>query len=358
MLPLMWSQPQRREPPAPGHAALLGTPLDGGAGVVRCDLCEHRCVLRPGQRGICGVRLNHDGALRTLAYGRAAVVRVEAIEKKPLFHFHPGSRTLALATAGCNLRCAHCQNWELSQAPVLQPESALPGEPLAPAEAAARAVAAGCTSVCFSFTEPTIFAEYVVDVARAARARDLRTVLVTNGYLTPEALALLGPWVDAANVDLKGLRDEVLRREVGGVHAPSLRAVAALRARGVWVEVTTVVVPGTNDGADELAQMARRLAAIDRDVPWHVARFHPDWLMRDRPPTPLATLRAGVAAGRAAGLRHVYVGNVWGDRDESTWCAGCGALLILRRGYAVERHGLAASGACRACGTTLAGRGL
>jgi len=221
----------------------------------------------------------------------------------------------------------------------------------------ARARAEGCESVCFSFTEPTVFAEYVLEIARAARAGGLRTVFVTNGFLTEEALALLGPWIDAANVDLKGLRDDVLRREVGGGHAPSLRAIAALRARGAWVEVTTVVIPGTNDGDDELGEMAARLARIDRDVPWHVARFHPDYRMRDRPPTPLATLRRGVALGRAAGLRHVYVGNVWGDRDESTWCAACGALAIERRGYTVAPVGLR-GGSCATCGVALQGVGL
>lgn len=324
------------------------------AGRVRCHLCAHRCRLRDGQLGVCGVRLSRGGTLHTLVYGRAIAVHLDPIEKKPLFHFQPGSRTFSIATVGCNFRCRHCQNWEISQYGHLHRGEALPGDDLPPAAVVARARASGARSISYTYTEPTVFMEYALDTATLAHGEGLRNVFVTNGYLTPEAVDLVAPVLDAANVDVKGLDDEVMKRELKAHPAPVLDCVRRLKERGVWVEATTLLVPGSNDSDDEVRGIAELLASVDRDLPWHLSAFHPDYQALDRPRTPRRTLDRAMEIGRRAGLRFVYAGNVWDRNGESTACPGCGGVVIERSGFALGRVSLAA-GRCASCGAAIAG---
>jgi pyruvate formate lyase activating enzyme len=334
------------------HEAVLYDKLP--ANRVRCRLCARLCEIRDGQRGVCGVRENRGGTLLTLVYGRAVAVHVDPVEKKPLFHFQPGSRTFSLATVGCNFRCQHCQNWEISQFGHLHRGAPIPGQPLAPAAIVEAALESGCTSVSYTYTEPTIFMEYAADTAHVARRRGLKNVFVTNGYLTPAAVDLIAPVLDAANVDVKGLREEVMKREIKARPGPVLDCLRRLKERGVWVEATTLVIPGVNDSDDELGGIARFLAELDRDLPWHVSAFHPDYRLRDHPRTPHSTIDRAVAIGERAGLRYVYSGNVWDSDGESTRCAECHALCLERHGFTVGRIGMA-GGKCRRCGAPIAG---
>jgi pyruvate formate lyase activating enzyme len=295
--------------------------------------------------------------LYSLSADRVISLALDPIEKKPLFHFLPGSSTLSLATVGCNFRCAFCQNWSISQWPAEHPGEPLPGDATSPEAIADAAVARGAASISFTYTEPTVFWELVRDVAVAAWDRGLRIVLVTNGYMTDEALAYLGRKVDAANIDLKAARPEPHLAMTGARPEPVRKNIERLWRAGTWVEVTTLVVPGWNDSDEDLRSIAELLASVDPDLPWHVSRFHPDYQELDRPATPAATLGRAYDLGRAAGLRHVYPGNLPGDDRESTRCPGCGATVIERHGFRVGRMRLA-DGACLACGRKLAGVGL
>ena len=337
----------------PGRPAMLAVAEAHGA--VRCVACAHRCLLRPGRIGICGVRQNRSGTLETLVYGRAAAANVDPIEKKPLFHVYPGSLAYSIATAGCNFHCLHCQNWEISQGP--HEGFSIPATELAPERAIAQARASGSRSIAYTYTEPTVFIEYVHDTARLAAGAGLANVLVTNGYQTPEALDLLGPLVTAANVDLKSFDDRFYRRVCGARLAPILDAVVGMRSRGIWVELTTLVIPGLNDDPVMLGELARWIVAdVGPETPWHVSRFFPAYKLGDHVSTPPSTVERTVEIGRAAGLLHVYSGNM-SDDDQDTRCAGCGATLIRRRGFHSIRAGLA-DGKCTACGRALAGVGI
>ncbi|HEY3358268.1 MAG TPA: AmmeMemoRadiSam system radical SAM enzyme [Polyangia bacterium] len=337
------------------HEAVLYEKLAGNR--VRCRLCAQLCEVRSGQRGVCGVRENRGGTLVSLVYGRAVAVHVDPVEKKPLFHFHPGSRTFSIATVGCNFRCQHCQNWEISQYGHLHRDGDVPGELLPPAAVVAAAQGAGCGSISYTYTEPTVFMEYAADTAREARRRGLANVFVTNGYMTAEAVDLIAPLLDAANVDVKGLRDDVMRREIKARSGPVLDCLRRLHARGVWVEATTLVIPGINDSDAELGGIARFLAELDRNLPWHVSAFHPDYQLLDRPPTSRATLDRATAIGERAGLRYVYAGNVWDAAGESTRCPECRAVCLERHGFSLGRVDMA-GGACGACGAVIAGVGM
>jgi len=330
--------------------------LPESADEVRCVACAHRCLVRPGRLGICRVRQNRDGRLVSLVYGEVVAAVAEPIEKKPLFHAWPGTLAFSIATRGCNFHCSFCQNWEIAQADRegLHPASA----PLPPRSVVARALAAKARSVAYTYVEPTVFIEYIVDTARLAHEAGLANVMVTNGYQTPEALDLLGPLIDAANVDLKGFSDRFYRTVCGARLAPVLDALVGMRERGIWVEVTTLLIPGANDAPEELAALARWITAeLGPETPWHVSRFFPAYRMADARHTPLETVRRAVETGRAAGLRHVYAGNVDGLADDDTRCAGCGRLLLHRRGFGIAASDLV-RGACPDCGRHLAGIGL
>ena len=304
--------------------ALLFESLDGGR--VRCHLCAHRCSIAPGKRGICLVRENRGGALYSLVYGMPLSQAVDPVEKKPLFHFHPGSTAFSIATAGCNFRCAFCQNWDISQMP--RDRGEIRGRSVPPEQVVEAAGRLGCRSIAYTYTEPTIFFEYSYDIARLARAAGIASVYVTNGYMTRDMLELFQgsagrhePWLDAANVDLKAFRDETYRSACGARLQPVLDSLKSMKELGVWVEVTTLVVPALNDSEAELRDVAQFLAHdLGAETPWHVSRFHPDYEMQDRGPTPEKTLRRAYELGREAGLRYVYVGNLPGARLEDTLC--------------------------------------
>jgi pyruvate formate lyase activating enzyme len=330
--------------------AMLWAPLKGGK--VACALCSHRCVIAPSKSGICAVRENHGGKLVTLVYGEVIAVHVDPIEKKPLYHFYPGSKALSIAAAGCNFRCSFCQNWEISQAPRRE-GGALRGQKLSPEEIVREAGEQDCRSISYTYTEPTIFFEYAYDTARLAREAGLANNFVTNGYMTEEALAAIRPYLDAANVDLKAFKDETYRKVCGARLEPVLETIRRMKALGIWVEVTTMVVPGMNDGEEELTGIARFIAGVDPDIPWHISRFHPDFEYTDAPPTPVETLRAAYEIGRTAGLRYLYVGNFQGE-SEDTHCPTCGRVLVRRRGFFVAENKLAGN-VCPFCAGPIAG---
>ncbi len=333
---------------------ILATALPDGS--VRCGVCAHRCLVRPGRRGICGVRENRDGELVSLAYGAVVAIGLDPIEKKPLFHVAPGSTAYSIATAGCPFHCTFCQNWEIAQGPRLGID--IPTRPLSPDGVVAQALAHGAGSVAYTYVEPTIFLEYALDTARLARAAGLRNLFITDGYATPEAVDLLAPVLDAANVDLKSFDDAFYRTVCGGRLAPVLDSIIAMRRSGIWLELTTLIIPGRNDDDAELRELTRWIVdTLGAETPWHVSRFFPAHRMPDVPPTPPATLARAADLGREAGLVHVYIGNAPELGLEDTHCAGCGRRLIERHGYRVRSH-LTADGACPACGRRLAGRDL
>jgi pyruvate formate lyase activating enzyme len=318
--------------------------------LVRCSLCAHRCTIKPGRRGICGVRENEDGTLYTLVYANAIAAHVDPIEKKPIYNFLPGSRSFSIATVGCNFHCRFCQNADISQAP--REGSALRGEELLPEQVVRAAKSYACDTIAYTYTEPTIFFEYAYDTAKLAQREGIKSIFVTNGYMTLEALKEIERYLDAANVDLKSFDDGFYRRVCGARLEPVLETIKAMHERGVWVEVTTLLIPGLNDGDDELRQIAHFLAGISPDVPWHVSRFTPQYRMLDRPPTPEDTMHRAAEIGHEAGLRYVYVGNLPGNKFENTICPSCGAVAIHRIGYHTTLN--LDDNRCASCGQELA----
>lgn len=325
-----------------------------GAGKVRCGLCRFRCLIADGKRGICGVRENRGGLLYSLVYGKSVAEQVDPIEKKPLFHFLPGSLSFSVATMGCNFRCRHCQNYTISQPPRV--DGRILGRELMPDEIVERALASGCRSISYTYTEPTIFFEYAYDIAVLAHRKGLKNVFVTNGYITEEALKFIHPYLDAANIDLKAFSDSFYRDVVGGAKLEEvLASIRLYKQLGIWVELTTLLIPGLNDSDEELTSLARFIAdELGCGTPWHVSRFYPTYLMTDRPGTPLATVKRARQIGIAAGLRYVYEGNVPGDEGENTRCPECNARLISRCGFTVEDNALK-GGTCPSCGYVLDG---
>jgi len=345
------SQPQIRQ-------ALLGEPFDDPvtSGSVRCIACAHRCVLRPGRVGICGVRQNRGGWLYTLVYGQVVVTKAEPVEKKPFYHFMPGSTAYSVATQGCNMHCLYCQNWQISQAhrEGLVPES----RNVSPESVVAEAVAAGVRTIAYTYVEPTIFIEFALDSMVKARAAGLHNVFVTNGYETPEVIELVAPYLDAANVDLKAANDDFYRRVCGARWEPVRDTIIEMRKRDIWLELTTLVIPGLNDDARELRAMAEWIAtAVGPETPWHLTRFQPAYRLSHLEPTPAATLVGAAAVAREVGLRHVYVGNAPEVEAATTSCARCGERLISRSDYAVTEWRLV-EGRCPRCKHALAGVGL
>jgi pyruvate formate lyase activating enzyme len=311
--------------------ALLYTPLEDDA--VRCRLCAHYCKIPAGYRGVCRVRENRRGRLESLVYGRLIAQHVDPIEKKPVFHMLPGSRAYSVATVGCNFKCRFCQNADIAQLPA-DHQGAIMGPVVTPEAVVADALANDCASIAFTYTEPTIFFEFALDVARRARSAGLRTIFVTNGYMSPEALELLLPFLDAANVDLKAFSEAFYRDICGARLDPVKDTLRRLKQRGVLVEVTTLLVPGLNDAPEELEALAHFLRDdLGPDTPWHISRFHPAYRMLERSATPLATLTMARETGLAAGLRYVYIGNAPGSGGENTFCPDCGNIVINRFHY-------------------------
>ena len=319
---------------------------------VHCRLCAHGCVIAPGERGICQVRRNEAGTLESLVYERVIARSVDPIEKKPLFHFYPGTRAYSMATVGCNFTCLNCQNHYISQYP-REHDGHIVGDVVPAGDIVAEAVQSGCRSIAYTYTEPTIAIEYVLEVMQEARAAGLANVWVTNGYFTAEAAALVSPYLDAANVDLKGISDTVYRAIAGGNLRPVLNTIERMANARVWVEVTTLVIPGVNDSRDELQWTAQAVRGISPSIPWHVTRFFPSYKMADRPPTPAETLKLAKKMGQDAGLDYVYIGNLPGE-GETTHCPACGAKLIVRSGFLVKSMEMEA-GVCPQCGSAIAG---
>jgi pyruvate formate lyase activating enzyme len=330
--------------------ARLWRALEGGK--VDCDLCAHLCRIAPSKFGVCGVRENREGKLFTYAYGDVIAAHVDPIEKKPLYHFQPGTHSFSIATVGCNFHCPFCQNWQISQV-TREKKGFRGGDDLRPEQVVKEARTHGCRSISYTYTEPTIFFEYAFDTARLARDAGLSNVFVTNGYMTAAALRLIQPYLDAANVDLKAFKDETYKKICGARLGPVLDSIRLMRELGIWVEVTTLVVPGMNDSPGELADIARFIAGVSPDIPWHVSRFHPDYKYTEAPATPVETLERARGAGREAGLRYIYVGNVWGE-GENTDCPQCARRLISRSGFSVRKNDVR-DGACPQCGTRIAG---
>ncbi len=318
---------------------------------VRCFLCNHRCKIAPSKFGICGMRENIDGALYTHAYGEVVAANVDPIEKKPLYHFLPGTTSFSIATAGCNFQCGFCQNWQISQISKKKRQD-IPGYKLSPSDAVARAQKSRCESISYTYTEPTIFFEYACDIAREAKNAGLYNVFVTNGFMTKEALDEIRPYLDACNVDLKSFREDFYKKTCKARLQPVLDSIAHMRKIGVWVEVTTLVIPGENDSDQELSDIAEFVASVDTDIPWHISRFHPDYNFDEHGPTPLKTLEKAVGLGKRAGLKYIYMGNVPGNSD--TVCPSCSKIVVSRKGYSTGQPRIK-DGKCEFCGSAIAG---
>ena len=325
--------------------------LDDGR--VRCDVCPHHCRLRDGQRGLCFVRACRGGGIVLTSYGRSSGYCVDPIEKKPLHHFLPGTPVLSFGTAGCNLTCAFCQNWDISKSREIDTlcDEAPPGR------IARAAQQLGCRSVAFTYNDPVIFLEYAVDTAEACHALDIKTVAVTAGYVCDEPREEFFGHMDAVNVDLKSFDDVFYRKTCGGQLQPVLDTLRYLgRSPSVWLEITTLLIPGENDSEGEIDAAARWIAAeLGPDVPWHFTAFHPDYRMRDRPATPPEALTRAREIASSHGLRYVYTGNVHDARGGGTCCHACGAKLIGRDWYVLGEWHLTDEGHCRSCGTRCAG---
>jgi len=315
---------------------------------VSCFLCSHRCPnIREGKSGICGVRQNVGGRLYSLVYGKIVAANVDPIEKKPLYNFHPGSFAYSIASVGCNFRCKNCQNADISQAP--KEGRGIIGTETEPGAIVKNAKESGCESIAYTYTEPTVWFEYNYEVSKLARKQGLNNIYVTNGYMTAEMLDAYHPLLDAANVDLKSFKEDFYRDICGARLEPVLESLKKMKKQGVWVEVTTLVIPGLNDSADEFGQIAAFIRdELGKETPWHISRFHPDYKLLHIPSTNPETIRNARKIGRDAGLRYVYAGNLPGDRGENTYCYKCDTLLIERDAFQITRNRIK-EGKCPAC---------
>lgn len=312
--------------------AMLYEKLDGGS--VECFLCSHRCRIKEGKFGFCRVRQNQKGTLRSLVYAKAIAAGVDPIEKKPLYHFFPGSLSYSVATVGCNFRCNFCQNWQISQA-CQNVSGRFPGQKLEPAGIVEQALRNNCRSISYTYTEPTVFFEYAYDTAVLAKKKGLYNNFVTNGYMAKKALDKISPYLDAANIDLKSFRDDFYRKVCRARLQPVLDSINYMKELGIWVEVTTLVVPGQNDTREELTRIAEFIASLDNDIPWHISRFHPDYKEVKACPTSLETLKQAYNIAKKTGLNYVYLGNV--EADNNTYCSKCKKKVIERVHFSVNR---------------------
>ncbi len=335
--------------------AYLWEPLEGQA--VKCNLCNHRCVIKPGKRGICSVRENQSGMLHSLVYGKVIARNIDPIEKKPLFHFLPGSLSYSIATVGCNFKCRFCQNADIAQMPNDR-SGLIMGDETSPEAIVDSALKAKCKSISYTYTEPTIFFEFAYDTAKLAHEAGLSNVFVTNGYMTAEALDMIHPYLHAANVDLKAFNPDYYKNLCSAKLEPVKESLIKMKALGIFVEVTTLMVPGLNDDPKELEALAGFLAeSLGPETPWHVSRFHPTYRLQDRSPTPMGTLITAREIGMNAGLRYVYTGNVPGEEAENTFCYQCGKAVIQRWGFQIRKYDIDA-GRCKSCGAEIDGIGL
>jgi pyruvate formate lyase activating enzyme len=315
-------------------------------GEIQCLLCPRNCRIAPGKRGFCGARENDAGTLYTLVYGSVVSMAADPIEKKPLYHFWPGSSVFSIAAPGCTFTCLHCQNWEISQARVGQVET----EDLPPEELIRLTKEYHCSGIAHTYTEPTIWTEYAIDVGKLARAENLYSVYVTNGFISPEALQELEPWLDAANVDVKAFSEDFYRRICGARLQPVLEACEWMYEHRIHLEITYLIIPKENDRPEEIREFCRWVSEkLSPEVPVHFSRFYPQYRMLERPPTPVETLERAHKIAREEGLSYVYLGNVPGHPYDNTYCPGCGEMLISRYGYTILEFNLK-NGRCRKCG--------
>jgi pyruvate formate lyase activating enzyme len=336
-------------PAEPSRTLYCHVPHQGS--YVRCGLCPHRCVLAEGERGLCRVRENRGGKLYTLVYGNPCAINIDPIEKKPFFHFLPGTLAFSLATAGCSLRCKYCQNHDISQHP---PEELKSYD--APPEAISSAsVQQGAQSIAYTYSEPMVFYEYMLDTARLARRAGLRNTVISAGYVNPEPLRELCRTVDAIKIDLKGNNEDFYRDVCGGTLEPVLAAIRTIHEMGVHLEIVNLVVPSLNDDPSELRALVEWVMdTLGPDVPLHFSRFHPDYQLTNLPPTPVETLEAARQAALDVGLHYVYLGNVPGHEGNHTYCPTCGEMIVQRAGMATMDMNIV-GGRCEYCDTPIAG---
>lgn len=323
---------------------------------VQCNLCAHRCKINEGKKGICLVRENRDGTLYTLVYGRTISQHVDPIEKKPLFNFYPGTTAYSIATVGCNFKCQFCQNWEISQ--MVRDEHLIMGNEASPELIVENAKKYGSKSIAYTYTEPTIFFEYAYDTAKLAHEVDIKNVFVTNGYMTEEAIKKIESYLDAANVDLKSFSDDFYRKLCGAKLQPVLDALKLMKKLGIWVEVTTLIIPTLNDSSEELREIAKFIVnELGEGTPWHISRFYPAYNLTDKPPTPIETIHKAREIGLNEGLKYVYEGNIPGSTGENTYCPNCKNLIIERWGYQIINKATK-DGKCPYCESRIYGVGL
>ncbi len=322
-------------------------------GRVKCFLCSHFCLISPGKTGLCGVRANRGGTLYSLNYGKLAALNIDPIEKKPLYHFFPGSSSLSIASKGCNFRCKHCQNYSISQ---VDKDSDWPSSIYPPEKVVEEALNRGCKSISYTYTEPTVYFEYVMDIARKAKAKGIKNVFVSNGYTSEKATAEITPFLDANNIDLKG-NDNFYKSVCGARLQPVLDTIKRMKESGVWVEITTLLIPSLNDDDEFICWAAEFIKSVDASIPWHITAFHPTYKLIDKQPTPVSALNRARDIGIRSGLKYVYTGNVIVDGGAHTYCPACHKLLIERFGFRLGNIHIK-EGKCLYCGFKIDGLGL
>jgi pyruvate formate lyase activating enzyme len=318
-----------------------------------CELCAHGCTIKDGRRGLCGVRENRGGILYSLVYGQLVAEHIDPIEKKPMFHFLPGSLSYSISTVGCNFHCLHCQNYSISQA-VRMSAKEMAGNRRTPEQVVNAALANGCLSISYTYVEPTVFFEFAYDCCVLARLKGLENVFVSNGYMSETATRLLAPVLTAINIDIKAFSDDFYKKVCGAQLQPVLSTVRLMKELGVWVEITTLLIPGLNDSEDELRRIAAFIAGVDPAIPWHVTAFYPTYKMTDRPSTPVHSLRKARQIGLDSGLHFIYEGNAPGEGGENTFCPSCRTEIIRRFGFSIRTDRIVHS-CCPACGTKIEG---
>lgn len=318
-------------------------------GKVNCKVCQHRCIVSPGRRGFCGTRENIDKDFYSIIYAAASSVAVDPIEKKPLFHFYPGSTILSLGTVGCNFRCKYCQNWNISQKTLEEINT----QEILPEKAIQLTMENRCKSIAWTYNEPTIWLEYTYDCARIAHKENIKTVYVTNGYMTPETLELIGPHLDAANVDLKSMSNEFYKELCGARLEPVLENIIWMYENNIHLEVTNLLIPGYNDSEEDIQALVKFMAEeVGVEVPLHFTRFFPHYQLNQVPPTDLKVMDMAYDLAKKAGLRYVYLGNVSDSTKQSTYCYDCGEPIIMRDGYQIKMN-LEKNKKCSSCGTKI-----
>jgi pyruvate formate lyase activating enzyme len=318
---------------------------------VRCGLCNHQCVIEDGKQGKCCVRENRNGKLYSMVYGKLISENIDPIEKKPLFHFLPGSVSLSIATVGCNFNCFFCQNHQISQSPC--ESGRIDGRDIAPEKIVEHALKYNCSSISYTYTEPTVFFEYAYDIAKLANNKGIKNIFVSNGFMTVESIDTIEPFLDAANIDLKSFSDKTYREKIGGRLKPVLDNIVTMKEKGIWIEVTTLIIPGLNSSGNELKSIAEFLSSIDKSIPWHISAYYPQYKAQ-LPATGIDIIENAIEIGKNSGLKYVYGGNIRDNGYENTICAKCGELVLKRSGFSITSNNLQ-NGKCCKCGEMVDG---